>query len=579
MKTLQLYFASFRFSVLDTRLWRWGMESGGISFAPVALLGLLGLFSGLRAWRRNLLWLALVATGLAVPLLSVATPRRLLVFDLGWCALAGLGLLRVIDWKPFRAVSPIVPKLLAAALFVGLGGWSFASIALLHRAAAALEPATSIPFANAAWINDGRSCWRCMEAGHAWQEEIEADRFVVLFDTDVMRENRTTPGGLPLHGKLAALAAGKHGSFVEFYPTVRNFDVEPPLIGPVFDASSKDFASFLIERIEAARPDEIVWHFEVPTQWERWLAERLSAVGGVASSFETPLGPTPGLQVRTEWSRREAAFEILRELASVRPSRHDGAITLREVSSGPVPGHPLELAAPPGAPTVAAPEWIVRDWREIRFGALSVPLVFPGPDVIGFAVEVGGGGMRAQYLTRGGGYVKLRRVERRALRAEPALPAIRGAVLRPADRRTLVGRGPDLGKPPHPRRARLASRPPGGSLDRHHPRPSGRAGPGVCRSTDPRLRRRERKGHSSVPGDGLAFPAGRLRGVRASARRRGLVRHLQPSALPPRVLRPRWHTAHDGPSRLTPRRSRPTASRASVRRGHCSGSESTTTIW
>jgi hypothetical protein len=83
----------------------------------------------------------------------------------------------------------------------------------------------------------------------------------VLFDTDPMRENRTTPGGLPLHGKLAALAAGREENFIEFYPLVRNFDVEPPLIGAVFDAKATDFASYLIERIEAARPDEIVWHF------------------------------------------------------------------------------------------------------------------------------------------------------------------------------------------------------------------------------------------------------------------------------------------------------------------------------
>ncbi|MGH9391748.1 MAG: hypothetical protein ACRD1Z_19275, partial [Vicinamibacteria bacterium] len=205
----------------------------------------------------------------------------------------------------------------------------------------------------------------------------------------------------------AALAAGKHGNFVEFYPTVRNFDVEPPLIGPVFDANSKDFASSLIERIEAAQPDEIVWHFEVPTQWERWLAERLSAAGGVASAFETPLAPTPGLRVRTGWSHREAAFEILRELASGEPGHHEGALALREVASSPVPGRPLELASPPGAPTSAAPEWIVRDWREIRFGELSVSLVFPGPDVIGFAAEVfSGGGKRVQYLTRGGEHVR-----------------------------------------------------------------------------------------------------------------------------------------------------------------------------
>ena len=404
-KTLQLYFLSFRFSVLDASVWKWGMEFGGISLAPVALLGLLGFFQAAMAWRGNLLWLALVATGLAVPLLSVATPRRLLLFDLGWCALAGLGLLRVLDWRPLQSVSLVVPKLLACALFVGLGLWAFASMALLHGAAAAIEPLTSIPFANASWINDGRSCWRCVEAGHAWQEEIDRNRFIVLFDTDLLRENRTTPGGLPLHGKLAALAAGRERNFVEFYPVVRNFDVEPPRIGAVFDAKAQDFAAYLIERIEAARPDEIVWHFELPTQWERWLAERLSAVGGVASAFES-LGPTPGLRVRTDWSRREAAFELLRRLASVEPGERAGAIALRELSSSPVPWRPLELAAPPGGAGSAASSWLVRDWREIRFGELSAPVPFPGPDVIGFAAEIDGdGGKRVRYVMRAGSQV------------------------------------------------------------------------------------------------------------------------------------------------------------------------------
>ena len=405
-KTLRLYFLSFRFSVLDLAIWEWGMASGGLSFTPVAALGFVGLLSALWSWKRNLLWLALVATGLAVPLLSVATPRRLLLFDLGWCALASLGLLRLIDWRPLRAAPPLVPKLLTAALFVGLGGWAFASVALLHRAASVVEPVTSIPFANASWINDGRSCWRCVEAGHAWQQEIAGNRFVVLFDTDPLRENRTTPGGLPLYGKLAALAAGREGNFVEFYPLVRNFDLEPPIVGQVYDARATDFASHLIERIEAARPDEIVWHFEVPTQWERWLAERLAVAGGVESSFATPLGPAPGFTIRTPWSRRGEAFAILRELASDAGGPREGGIALREIGSSKVPGRPLELAPVPGGAASAAPEWIVRDWREIHFGELSVPLPFPGPDVIGFAAEVGGDGRKqVQYLLRGGALV------------------------------------------------------------------------------------------------------------------------------------------------------------------------------
>ena len=420
VKTLRLYFASFRFSVTDESGWQWGMQYGGISLAPVALLGGLGLLAAAKRWRRNLLWLALLAAGLAVPLLSVATPRRLVIFDVGWCALASLGLCQLLDWRPLRSVAPSVPKLLVGAFFALALGWAFASISLLHRAAAPLEPLTSIPFANAAWINDGRSCWRCALAGHEWQKEIEQNRFVVLFDTDPSREDRTSPGGLPLHGKLAALAAGKPSSFVAFYPVVRNFDVEPPLIGPYYDAAAKDFASYLIERIEAAEPEEIVWHFETPTQWERWLARRLSAAGGVASEFETPLSPTPGLRIRTPWSGRAAVFAILRELAESPPASPGAAIALKEISSRAWPRRPLELAAPPADGDASDPEWIVRDWREIRFGELAAPVPFPGPDVIGFTTEVqSDGGKRIRYLLRGGSQVRYDSSD--GERSEPAL--------------------------------------------------------------------------------------------------------------------------------------------------------------
>jgi hypothetical protein len=417
-KALRVYFTSYRCDVLDETGLAFGMRHGGASLAPIALLALAGLTVALRSPFRHALWLALVAGGFAVPLLSVATPRRMIVFDAGMCALASLGLWRLVAARPLRALSSRASQAFVALFFAGLGAWSFATVVLLHRTAANVEAVTSMPFANAAWINDGRSCWRCSEAAHAWQAEIAAGGFVVLFDGDPFRENRTTPGGLPLYGKLAALAAGRPTSFVEFYPTVRNFDIEPPRVGAVFDEAQQDFAEVLVERMEAARPAEIVWHFEMPTQWERRLAERLAAAGGLRSEFETPLAATPGVRVVTPWVLRAGAFALLRELAAGPPAPAAG-VALHEVASRPSAGSPLELAPPPGGAPVS--DWIVRSWREIRFGDFSAPVPHPGPDVIGFTAAIARDGRRrVEYVTRGGVRTSVREGE--PPREEPPLP-------------------------------------------------------------------------------------------------------------------------------------------------------------
>jgi hypothetical protein len=44
-----------------------------------------------------------------------------------------------------------------------------------------------------------------MDAAREIRDEVAHDRFVVLFDTDLKRENPTIPGGLPLYGRLAAV--------------------------------------------------------------------------------------------------------------------------------------------------------------------------------------------------------------------------------------------------------------------------------------------------------------------------------------------------------------------------------------
>jgi hypothetical protein len=74
-----------------------GMQYGGLSLVPIALLGAFGLLVVVRNVRRDWLWLAVAAAGLALPVASVTTARRLLVFDLAWCAFAAHGLLGLVD--------------------------------------------------------------------------------------------------------------------------------------------------------------------------------------------------------------------------------------------------------------------------------------------------------------------------------------------------------------------------------------------------------------------------------------------------------------------------------------------------
>jgi hypothetical protein len=110
-----------------------GPENGGLCLVPTALLGLVGLLSVCRRFASQWPWLAVVALGFALPALSATTARRLLVFDLAWCALAAHGLLAVVDGigrrfgYAWRARATMAGMMLLAA-------WS--SIAVLASSAA-----------------------------------------------------------------------------------------------------------------------------------------------------------------------------------------------------------------------------------------------------------------------------------------------------------------------------------------------------------------------------------------------------------------------------------------------------------
>ena len=74
-----------------------------------------------------------------------------------------------------------------------LGVWAAGAVTFGY---ASLPPfRTTMPFGESGF-GDGLTCLSCAQSARAWRHEIEDGRPVVLFDTDVDRENRTAPGGL-----------------------------------------------------------------------------------------------------------------------------------------------------------------------------------------------------------------------------------------------------------------------------------------------------------------------------------------------------------------------------------------------
>jgi hypothetical protein len=358
----------------QSEVWLPGMANGGLWIVPVALLGIVGLVSTLRHARHQWLWLALGAVGLALPAFSAMTSRRTLVLDLAWCAFAAHGLFAVVDTLGARAVPATRRRL--AAFGVGLiASWSVAAVFALD-AALPRGGGQHIPFGDAGF-GDGVTCRRCLEAARTWRDEMADGAFVVLFDNDVFRENRTSPGGLIAYGKIAPLVAATPDRFVEAYSLMAGIDDEPPLPGRVFDPASTDFVTHLQTQIERTRPKRIVWHFERPTSWERWLAGRLAAAGGTQDTFATPLSPTHGIRVATPWAQRAGAFAVLRDLVTgLAPDADSPCISLTardgfEMSSPPF------LVAGDGSGLDAPPVWLATSFDTHRYASLDFVAPLP----------------------------------------------------------------------------------------------------------------------------------------------------------------------------------------------------------
>jgi hypothetical protein len=387
---LRRYLVSSRAGFEEAGWFHWGAQHGGLCLFPLGVLGVIGMGTAVWAFREHWLWFLVAVMGAAVPILSVPTARRFLILDLAWCALAALGLLAVVDAAVRRIAGRWVARWAVVTFVLVLAGWSFGSVIVLNRVLADGHPVW-IPFAESGF-GDGLTCLRCLRAGYEWQDEIAENNLVVLFDTDLQRENTTSPGGLPLYGKLGALAAGRPANFIEFYPIMANVDWRPGGPRQFFDPSTADFGSALIERLDGAGPRTVIWHFERPTQWELWLAGRLKAAGAEVTEFKTVLSRTPGLQARTSRSEQERTFAVLRELARDHqgPDGQCPVLTTRETATYPFPL--LHVSGVVSPDREQAPEWIVGSWAKVRYGDTILDQQLP----IGSSVERDGDGADAR---------------------------------------------------------------------------------------------------------------------------------------------------------------------------------------
>src|SRR5262245_1154721 len=153
---LRVYFWEQRVTSTGPTALTAGMEAGGLVLAPVALLGFLGTIRCFVAPVRRGFWLVFPAAALVGPTLSVVTARRLLHFDVAWCALATHGMIVLLDSRLVRAVSARAAAVATVAMLAALGSWSFAAMVLLDRTIPG-HAETMIPFGESGG-GQGRDC-------------------------------------------------------------------------------------------------------------------------------------------------------------------------------------------------------------------------------------------------------------------------------------------------------------------------------------------------------------------------------------------------------------------------------------
>jgi hypothetical protein len=149
----------------------------------------------------------------------------------------------------------------------------------------------------------------------------------------------------------------------------------------MFDRYQTNFAEELAARIEGTHARRIVWHFERPTAWERWLAARLANAGSDVETFVTPLGPGLGIRLTTPWERRDEALAVIRELAAGLEPSARACFTL--VDRGTTPNDPVLVLAGLDPGSDRTPEWLTSGWSGFQYGPhrLAMPGVAIGAHV------------------------------------------------------------------------------------------------------------------------------------------------------------------------------------------------------
>lgn len=364
-----------------------GIAWGGLTLAPVAVLGVVGLLLAVRHPWRHAVWLTMAAGGFALTVLGAPSARRFLVFDLAWCALAALALTRLLDARPWCWLGLPGRRLLAVAVPAGLLAWSAATIGVLWHALPWRH--AEIPFGESGF-GDGLTCLGCVELGRRWKEDVARGTVVVSVDSDLDRENPTSPAGVLLYGKLAALTAGRAEAFVDLYSVLRGFEIETPYVRRFYDPRRFDGPRFLAALIDTLQPAAIAWDFVQPTRWEEELIARLVQAGGLKQPLAAPpierlrfpWGRT-GYRVLTRFENRDAAFDALtRHLdtnggdEAVRP-----CASVRRIATDTAPGLVLTIGDVPGGampPAAGSHRWVValpdRVLTALDGNAPSIPL-------------------------------------------------------------------------------------------------------------------------------------------------------------------------------------------------------------
>ena len=204
------------------------VTGGGLALVPVVVLGVLGLLHCLRHPITRGLWLTFAGVTLLPILLGVPTARRFLAFDAAWCAFAAFGLSALLGSRVVRGLGVRTRGWLAAGVIGALGVWAAGAVAFGD---ASLPPSpTTMPFGESGFGDGHHLSLVRSHSARAWRQEILDGRLLVLFDTDVYRENPTAPGGL-WYGKLAALSAGRPAASSTSMPCCE-LRPEPPHSAP-----------------------------------------------------------------------------------------------------------------------------------------------------------------------------------------------------------------------------------------------------------------------------------------------------------------------------------------------------------